>query len=436
MHRRAGKTTALINHHIRACANNAWERERLRRLVPDVSDEHMRELLRNRLYAHVLPLKTQAKLVAWTMAKYFASFVPGTKANESELRIDFPNGARLQLFGADNIDALRGIPLSGLSLDEFGQHPPGIFGEVLSKALADHLGWCVWTGTIKGKNQLFKAYEAMKEDPAAFVLWQDIEQSLATEEDAATKMLRQAMADDVVLIGRGLMSQDDYDQEWHLSTFASIKGAYYAAQMAKARSEGRICRVPYEPLLPVDTDWDLGMDDETVIWFSQSTRSGEVRLIDYHSGRGEGLPYYAKLLREKPYVYGEHWGPHDIAVREMGTGKSRLEAAKGLGINFKVVRKLPLQDGIEASRMLIPRCWFDEEKCEAGVEALTHYRRKWNEGKAEFEGTAEHDWASHGADGFRGLAVRHQVPEAPKEEPQGLYTGIFGGAVGDHDWMR
>ena len=442
LHRRAGKTTAVINHHIRAAANAGWERERLRRLVPDISEEHMKELLRNRLYAHVLPLKTQAKLVAWTMLKYFASFVPGAKANENELRVDFANRARIQLFGADNIDALRGIPLSGLSMDEFGQHPPGAFGEVLSKALADHLGWCIWCGTIKGKNQLYKAYEAFKDDPQAYVLWQDIDESLRTEEDAATLMLKQAMADDRALISRGMMTEEDYQQEWYLSTVASIKGAYYTAQLSRARAEGRLTRVPYEPLLPVDTDWDLGMDDETVVWFSQSTRSGEVRLIDYYANSANtsagglaGLPLFAKMLREKPYTYGEHWAPHDIQVREMGTGKSRLEVAAGLGIHFKVVRKLPVQDGIDAVRLLLGRCWFDEGKCEAGVEALTQYRKSWNEARQEFTGEPVHDWASHAADGFRTLAVRHQGPVVEKEEKRGVYSGVFH-VPGEHDWMR
>ena len=138
-------------------------------------------------------------------------------------------------------------------------------------------------------------------------------------------------------------------------------------------------RVPYDPALPVDTDWDLGIGDAMAIWFSQSLRSGEVRLIDYYEHSGEGLPHYAGVLKDKGYVYGEHWAPHDIRVRELGTGKSRLETVRSHGIACRIVRDIGVADCIDAARLLLPRCWFDEEKCRAGLEALTFYRKGYNE---------------------------------------------------------
>ena len=296
LHRRAGKTTSVINHHQRAATDDAWERTRLRHLTPDVTDAQLKELLRGRFYAHILPTYRQAKLTTWDMAKYFAAPIPGVTFNEAELRIDYPNGSKLQLFGSDKPDRLRGLAFSGVSFDEYGMHPPNVFSEVVSKALADHLGYAIFAGTIKGRNQLYQTYDALKDDPSAFTVWQDINESLNTEEDASTLMLSQAMTDDRELITKGLMTQEEFDQEWLLSTDAAIKGSYYTAQLAAAREDGRITRVPYDPALPVDTDWDLGVGDATAIWFSQSLRTGEVRLIDYYENSGEGHP----ALRPRP----------------------------------------------------------------------------------------------------------------------------------------
>ena len=183
--------------------------------------------------------------------------------------------------------------------------------------------------------------------------------------------------------------------------------------------------MPYDPALPVDTDWDLGIGDAMAIWFSQSTRGGEVRLIDYLEGEGEGFPFYVKALAAKGYAYGKHWAPHDIQVRELSSGRSRLEVAAGQGIRFDVTPRLhthvgaEVEEGIHAARMLFPRCWFDAEKCKDGLEALQHYRRDYNQKLDEFKATPVHDWASHGADAFRGLAVRHQAPKLERERQRG-----------------
>ena len=316
--------------------------------MPSVTQAQVTDLLGHRFYGHILPTYKQAKLTTWEMLKYFAKPIPGVTFSESELRVDYPNRSRLQLFGADNPDALRGAAFSGLSFDEYGLHPPNVFSELLSKALADHVGYAIFAGTIKGRNQFYRTHEAGKDAADWFTLWQDIDRSLETEEDAATVMLSQSMRDDRELIRKGLMTQGEFDQEWYLSTDAAIKGEYYTAELSKARTEGRITRVPHDPRLPVDTDWDLGVGDSTAIWFTQSLRSGEVRVIDYYENTGEGIPHHARVLREKGYTYGEHWAPHDIRVRGLGTGKSRLETARNHGIAFKIVPNIGLDDGIAA----------------------------------------------------------------------------------------
>jgi phage terminase large subunit len=422
IHRRAGKTTCLVNHHQRAATDDALEMRRLRSLLPNASADTLAPLLRGRVYWHVMPSYKQAKTVAWTMLKDYARPVPGVKFNESELLVKYPNGSQLQLVGADNPDALRGPALSGLSLDEFSQIQREVFGEVLSKALADHLGYCIFSGTIKGTDQLYETYQAAKDDPEWFALWQNVDVTLATEEGPTILAIERAMEDDRKLIAQGLMLQSEYDQEWYLNPEAAIKGAWYAKELAAILAAGHIATVPYDPALPVDTDWDLGIADKMTVWFSQSIRSGEVRLIDYYEADGEGFPHFVKMLREKPYVYGTHWAPHDIAVRELGTGKSRLETAKALGLAFKVTPNIPLEDGIQAVRLFLPRCWFDQTKTAIGLTSLRNYRKAFNSRLNEFTGTPVHDVYSHAADAFRGLAVRHKEAKAkPVARPMPAY---------------
>lgn len=410
--------------------DDTWEMARLRFLLPNAPQDQLQKLLRRRVYWHVMPTLKQARLVAWDMLKDFARPIPGHKPNESEMSIKYPNGNRIQLIGADDPDSLRGPALSGLSLDEYSQIPGNAFGEVLSKALGDHLGYAIFAGTIKGKDQLFHTYDSAKNLPEWYAVWQNIDVSLATESGPTITALQRAMEDDRKLILQGIMTQAEYDQEWYLSPEAAIKGAFYMTEMAAAKKDGRITRVPYDPALPVDTDWDLGMDDLLTIWFSQSRRSGEVGLIDYYETGDKGLPQVISELREKPYAYGSHWGPHDIQVRELGTGKSRLQVAKEHGITFKITPRLhgekgfEVSEGIKAVRLFLSRCWFDEEKCARGLEALRNYKSTFNQQLDQFTGVPIHNWASHGADSFRGLAVRHKVPVA-KEPPAMPYTPTY-----------
>lgn len=414
LHRRAGKTVGVLNHHQRYAMDDALEAKRLRTLEPSFTDRHLKDLLAGRHYGHILPTYRQAKLVAWDKLKHYASTIPGAEPNEVDLLIRYPNGNKLQLFGADNPDSLRGPAFSGLSFDEYSQHPPNIYSEVLSKALADHLGYAIFAGTIKGKNQLYRTYQAGKDDPEWFSLWQDVDQSLATEDDAATIAIRRAMQDDKADVENGLVTQAEFDQEWYLSPEAAIKGAIFGTLIAAARKEGRIGRVPYDPTVRVDTAWDLGVGDSTAIWFVQSDYAGSVRVIDYYEATGEGIPHYAQVLQRKGYVYRTHWAPHDIENREFSTGRTRLETARGLGIGFTVLPRTGLDDGIHAARMLLPKCAFDEKKCEAGLEALTQYRWAFNEQLREMKSAPVHDWASHGADAFRYLALGQYTPKRAK----------------------
>ena len=320
------------------------------------------------------------------------------------------------MYGADNPDSLRGIYLDGVILDEYGLMPPTLWGEVLRPALSDRGGWALFIGTPNGKNQFYTlihgdnaSWPGAKSHPE----WYFAEYKASVTGYILPEELENA---------KRQMTPDEYAQEFECSFEAAIKGAIFTKELEQARTSGRITSVPYDPALPVDTDWDLGVGDAMAIWFSQSTRGGEIRLIDYHEATGEGFPYYADILNKKPYRYGKHWAPHDIQVREMSSGRSRLEVAQQYGIKFHVTPRLhqqvggEVEEGIHAARMLFSRCWFDAEKCKAGIEALMHYRRDYNQRLNEFKATPVHDWASHGADAFRGLAVRHRVPVERRRE--------------------
>lgn len=389
----------------------------------------MRELLRERRYGQVFPTLVQARTVAWEKLKYIAMDIPGATPNEANMSITYRIGRghhrEVRLYGADNPDALRGPAFAGVGLDEYSQHPPGVFGEVLSKAIADHVGYCAFLGTIKGKNQLYTTYDKAKGDPEWFALWQTIDVSLATEDGATIETLRRAMQDDKALIAKGLMTQAEYDQEWFLSTEAAIKGAYYAKELAAARREKRIGRVPHDAALLVHDVWDLGKGPKMAVGcYQRFARS--VQMIDYLEGtESDGIPQMIAKLKERGqergYTWGKHFAPHDIESTDLGTGKKRSETAAALGWAFERVANIGVDDGISAGRLMFSRLYIDETNCAAFLEAIGQYRQEWDDKRGMFKEMPYHDWTSHGADQYRYAAVaeehmtneRQKAPEPP-----------------------
>ena len=390
-HRRFGKTVWAINHILRAALMCEKNNPRL---------------------AYMAPTYRQAKNVAWDYIKEYAGKIPGVRFHETELRCDLPTGARISLLGAENPDSLRGIYLDGCVMDEVADMPENVFPEVLRPALSDRKGFCIFLGTPKGHNAFYEKYEeAVANDDWLAAVYKASETGILDQEelDAAKVM----------------MSSDQYAQEFECSWNANVPGAVYGKELEEAQADGRITNVPYNPASKVDTWWDVGVGDSTAIFFTQNIGRA-VHVIDYYEARGEGLPHYCKVLSSKNYLYGEHNAPHDIEVRELGTGKSRREIAWDLGLNFRVVPKLPIEDGIHAAQMLIPRLYFDREKCKYGLECLRQYHRAYNERTRSFRATPVHDYSSHAADAFRYLAV------GLREEGRGV-TAPQRQAVMDYD---
>lgn len=381
-HRRFGKTVFCINELIAKAAVHPGREPR---------------------FGYVAPLQIQAKDIAWTYLKRFTAPIPGVKVSESELWVELPNGARIRLYGADNPDRLRGLYFDGVVLDEYAQMSPQVWPEIVRPMLADRAGWALFIGTPMGRNHFARLFEQAANDDN----W------LAARFPAsATRILPETE----LAAARLAMSAQQFAQEFECSFSAGVPGAYYAALLDAAETEGRLARVPWEPRLPVVTAWDLGIGDATAIWFAQ-TLGAEIRIIDYYEASGVALTHYAKHLDSLPYVYGEHLLPHDVAVRELGTGMTRLEILRQLGIRARVLKASALEDGIEAVRALLPRCWFDTAKCARGLEALRLYRPAFDARMDVFSARPIHDWTSHAADAFRYLAVGLPGRVKPWAEP-------------------
>jgi hypothetical protein len=379
-HRRFGKTVLSVNRLINAARST------------DRTDWRG---------AYIAPLYRQAKTVVWDELKRYCGL--GTddcivKFHEIELRADFENGARIRLFGANNPDSLRGMYLDAVVFDEVAQMPHRVWAEVIRPALSDRKGWAMFIGTPRGKNALYEIWENATKDPDWFAAMYRASETGIVDQDELDANARD-------------MSPEEYEQEFECSFTAAIRGAYFGALMSEADKEKRITAVPHDPSLPVHTAWDLCMSDSTSIWFVQARPGGTFGVVDYYEANGEGLDHYAKVLDDKGYKYGTHIAPHDIRVRELGTGKSRLEVSRNLGIRFDIAANIPIQDGINAIRTTLPKCWFDADKCALGIEALRHYRRRFNDRTATLSAHAVHDWTSHAVDAFRYFAVGFRQPE-------------------------
>lgn len=371
-HRRAGKTVARINKLIRAAC---------------ICDKQAPR------FAYLAPYYVQAKDIAWNYLKHYAGpiLAVGGKINESELSVTFAhNGAQIRLYGADNAERLRGLYFDGLVGDEAQDIRSSVMTQIIMPALSDRQGWLDLSGTPKGwANMLGETYKRAMKDDEWFCQVIKASQTGIIPHDELDRLRR-------------AMPENEYMQEFECSFDAAITGAYYAQQIVRLEEDKKLTHVPYDPALMVYTAWDLGVADSMVIWFWQQYGT-EIRLIDYYEASGYGLDHYAGVLRDKRYNYGQHFAPHDIQVRELSTGKSRLEIAAGLGIRFDVLAMLPVKDGIDAARMLLPRCIVDIESCRIGIDALRQYREKIDEKRQVSMGPL-HDWSSHAADAFRYLA--------------------------------
>ena len=374
-HRRAGKTVATICDIIR------------RAIVENKEDAR---------YAYIAPYYAQAKNIAWDYLLKFAE--PAiVKANQSELWVELVNGAKIRLFGADNPDALRGLYLDGVVLDEYADMKPRMWGEIVRPLLTDREGWATFIGTPKGHNSFYDIYNAAQKHENWYVKTLRADQSGLIPQNE-------------LLDAQSSMSSNQYEQEFLCSFEAAILGAYYGQEMRRITDLGRITDIEYDDMFPCHTAWDLGFNDSTSIWWFQVVH-GEIRVLDHHSLNGQAIPYYTGLIKQKEeefgYKYGIHWLPHDARAKTLASGGKSIIEQLSTKIDIKqlkIVPNLSLQDGIQATRLALNRTWF-HNRCEEGIECLRQYQREWDDDKKVFRDRPKHDWTSHSADAMRYLAI-------------------------------
>lgn len=376
-HRRAGKTVARINKLVRKAIECN---------------------LKNPRFGYLAPYYVQAKDIAWLYLKHYSAKMLeiGGGSNESELSVTLPNGAIIRLYGAENADRMRGVYFDGIVIDEAQGIKESVLTQVILPALADRQGWLDVSGTPKGwENLLGKLYKMAIDDPEWFL------QILKASETGV--LLPEELARQ-----RTLMSENEYEQEFECSFDAALTGSVYGEWISTAMREGRITdRVKYDPNFPVYTAWDLGYDDATAIWFYQ-VGPNELLFIDYYEFSGEGIGHYCDYLKGKEYRYAPfHYVPHDANNKVMAAnGRSIVEQAlKDHGVKMSVIPATSQQNGIEAGRKTLPRCWFNKTTCAKGIEALRNYHFPYDEELKILKSKPLHDWSSHASKAFE-IAAR------------------------------
>jgi phage terminase large subunit len=375
-HRRAGKSVAFINDLIRAALQNTRD-------IPVPR------------YAYVGPTFAQAKDLVWNYIKQYTKDLPGVTYSESELTCRLPNRAQITLYGGGQAyNRIRGLYLDGAVLDEYPLINPEALNSVIRPALADYQGFGIVAGTPAGRDHFFDQKVQAERNPDLWDVFNiPVTETNALDPDELSEMQR-------------TMTPHQFEREMMCSFEAPVENSYYGDLMVAARMDGRLTRVPPDPRLRTITAWDLGMKDLTSIWFAQKI-GNEIRFIDFYQASGKGLDHYARILQEKGYLYGYHLFPHDIKVREMGTGRSRFETILSLQLpgDPLIVPDHSVADGISGVRTVIPVSFFDEERCELGIDALRSYHVQMAPSGATVRDAPAHTWASHAADAMRYFAM-------------------------------
>ena len=369
-------------------------------------------------YWHMLPEASQARKAIWDaidphrgLKRIDTAFPKILRKNtrNSDMLIEFKNGSTWQVVGSDNYDSLVGSTPKGIVFSEWALADPQSWA-YLKPILEENKGWALFITTSRGPNHAKRMYEAATRND-------DWHASVLTAKDTGLvdEIELQRIKNDYRQDFGSVVGDAMFEQEYMCSFEAAILGAVYGEEMRKAREGGRIGVVPYDPSHGVETWWDLGYRDPCSIWFVQRV-GGKLHAIDYYENNLAGLDHYAKVLQDKPYVYSRHLVPHDAAKGEIGTGESLVSQAQKLGLRMEVQAQQPLVAGINQTRGMINRMWFDSEKCERGIDGLIQYRYEWNDTRHTLSPKPLHDWASHPADALRTGAQAGDVTHAKRAQ--------------------
>jgi phage terminase large subunit len=362
--------------------------------VQDLIKGAMTCRLKDPRFAYVAPTYGQAKDVAWEYLKKFSTAISGIQIHEAELRVDYPNGARVRLYGSDHYDRMRGIYLDGVVNDEYGDQDPRAWTEVIRPALSDRKGWATFIGTPKGDNHFKELWDKACADPAWFTLLLKASKTKILDPNELSS-------------ARSMMSAEQYAAEYECSFEGSVIGSYYGEALGRLKDAGQIGDFGWMPDHAVHTAWDTG--GTTAIWFFQLVGSW-VRVIEYMEAVNKDAAFYTRELKSRPYTYGTHIGPFDADLPKEVVGKSWKTSFEELELfGWEILPKqTSVDDGINQVQLLLPRCQFNTagpRNAGAGLQGLQNYRRQWDDNRKKFRDNPLHDWASHPADGMRHLAL-------------------------------
>lgn len=407
-------------------------------------------------YYYFFPTYNQGRKILWDgmdaqgvpfLARIPDALQAGRNETEMQITIRRPDGklSIFQVIGTDKMDSIVGTNPIGCVFSEYAiQNPRG--WNLVRPILAENGGWAVFAYTPRGKNWGWDLWKVAQSDPTWFASMRTVDQTRRDAEGEPRYGEPVVPPEAIEAERRAGMPEELVQQEFYCSFEGALVGAYYADQIKQIREQGRVRPLAPDPIYPVDTAWDLGVDDETAIVFTQ-TRGDWVYWIDYYAKSGYGLEHYADVLRRKAaedgYRYGRHYAPHDIRVRDYSTGNTRLQHAQKLGVYFEVVPKLRIEDRIQALRRLLVKSVFNSERCEPLLDALAAYRREFDEETQTFKAQPVHDWSSHAADaaGYRAIAyhessghsgrsfadTRFRVWDEPAEQDQAEIGSLWRG---------
>lgn len=378
------------------------------------------------LYFYIFPKYKQARKVIWNgidkSGMKFIDHFPREiikKKNKTEMSIDLKGGSIWQLIGSDNYDSIMGTNPVGCVFSEYSLQDPFAW-DYIRPILDENGGWAIFIYTFRRKNHAWKLYQMAKNNPDWFCQMMTINDSKL---DDGTPVITKAMVDKARAEG---MDEDIIQEDYYCNPAAAARGSFYGKNIAASENAKppRICSVPHLPDYLVDTWWDLGVGENMCIWFTQNV-GAQIHIIDYVQGEGEGLPFFAKVLQDKKeYVYNNHYMPPDIDAPQIGTGKTLKATALALGISPIVnIKKMSVESGIHACRMIFPRCYFDAVKCERGINGLRDYHKKYDEKSKTYMPIPDpYQPARHPADAFRTFAVGHTFTGVGNSEPQTIYN--------------
>lgn len=381
VHRRAWKTVWAILDELITAIKEKWD------------------------YWYVAPTYRQAKKIAWRMIQKFWDQISGFTYNASELIVNYENGSTISLFGAENPDSLRWLDLRWVIFDEYAQQPSNIYSEIVFPMINANGWWVTWIWTPKGKNAFYQLYQRALKDERFYTM-------LLRHTD--TKLL----SDEQISDARKEMTEEEFEQEYNCSWEAYMRGSVYGKELSLAHSEGRVKEWLYDPAIEVFTFWDLWISDAMSIWFVQIS-NWQIRIIDRYSNTWYGLEHYAGIIKSKPYLYKNHYFPHDIRQREISTWLTRMETAIKLMWDIcKIVPMSTIESWIDAWRLLFKNIWIDSS-LEEFINNLSLYQYEWDDKLWQFKKSPVHDFTSHDADWFRYMAIifNHitKKPEIEKE---------------------